>query len=697
MPVRTISLIATVFFCLMGWVYGVSANGAEGNGEAAPTTAPVGLFDLAAPTPAPAAAPAGDTPGTPDLPEGQKVSVGSFGQIDLHIKDLELTKVLQLLSIQSQRNIIAGKGVSGTVSADLYNVDFYDALRAILQPNGYGFKEQNNCLYVYSADDLKKLTDVDHKTVAKVVRLNYLDATDAATFVSKMLSSGGAITLPPAPPDALQPTLSDNGSNKFANAETLVIVDFPENVEQIMNVLEQLDVRPKQVLIDATVLEVKIDEENGWGVDVSAIADLHVSDFTNPLSEAADALSGTVKGSNQQVSNITSSTNVTKNGSLTAGVVANNASVFVHALEQLTTTHILARPKTLVLNRHRADLLVGTQLAYLSTTNTATASTQTVNYLNTGTELTVRPFVSDDGYIRMELKPSIIVGTLRTIGSGSGSTTVPDASTQSLITSVMVRNGQTVVLGGLFQESTTVSKNQMPGLGDVPVLGAAFQGHDDSMIRSETIFLITPTIVKDDFLGATGQRMSDDLELSRIGAREGLLPWSKSKVTAGYMRQALESVQRGNKDKALWDVDRALTLDPTFVEARRLRETLNGDRGNTTGRSLLDDAVNCAIDQQIKTDKIVPPPPPDHPGGAGVPATQPTAHAAPAAPAPATQPARREGVPGTASLVIPGLRGLSPGRAEPSAPELWSQPPDYLAQWQALLPPDRQAAVVSEQ
>ena len=258
MPVRTIPLIAAVFFCLTGWVCGVSASGAEGSGSAGPTTAPANLFDPAPATTAPAADAGGG-----QLPEGQKVSVGSFGQVDLHVKDVDLTKVLQLLSIQSQHNIVAGKGVTGTVSADLYNVDFYDALRAILQPNGYGYKEQANCLYVYSCDDLKKLTDVDHKTIARVVRLNYLDATDAGTFVSKLLSSSGSIALPPPPPDAVTPTLSDDGSNKFANQESLVIVDYPENVEQIVCVLEQLDVRPKQVLIDSTVLEVKIDEENG--------------------------------------------------------------------------------------------------------------------------------------------------------------------------------------------------------------------------------------------------------------------------------------------------------------------------------------------------------------------------------------------------------------------------------------------------
>ena len=148
MPVRTMSC-AAVFFCLAGWVYSASANGAEGKTPAGSATAPASIFDApagpgaaatnpATTNPAAAGLPGSDS-GALDLPEGQKLSVSSFGQIDLHVKDLDLNKVLQLLSVQAQRNIVAGKNVAGTITADLYNVDFFEALRAILQPNGYGY------------------------------------------------------------------------------------------------------------------------------------------------------------------------------------------------------------------------------------------------------------------------------------------------------------------------------------------------------------------------------------------------------------------------------------------------------------------------------------------------------------------------------------------------------------------------------
>src|SRR5690606_15029181 len=123
-------------------------------------------------------------------------------------------------------------------------------------------------------------------------------------------------------------------------------------------------------------------------------------------------------------------------------------------------------------------------------TSTETSTTQTVEFLDIGTQLTLRPFVSDDGFIRMELRPSLSDGTTRSVGAGAGTFIIPDQSTQELTTNVMVKNGQTIVLGGLFKEDTTVSRNQVPGLGDVPVLGLAFKGQDDTVSREEVIFLV---------------------------------------------------------------------------------------------------------------------------------------------------------------------------------------------------------------
>src|SRR5690606_29998342 len=112
-----------------------------------------------------------------------------------------------------------------------------------------------------------------------------------------------------------------------------------------------------------------------------------------------------------------------------------------------------------------------------------------------------------------------------------------------------------------------VDREQVPGLGDIPLLGYGFRGQDDTVNRSEVIFLITPTVVKDEAMYAVGERASDNIEMVRVGAKQGLLPWSRTKQTTNYLHKAVEHYEAGRSDKALWNVNMALTLDPTFVEA----------------------------------------------------------------------------------------------------------------------------------
>ena len=267
----------------------------------------------------------------------------------------------------------------------------------------------------------------------------------------------------------------------------------------------------------------------------------------------------------------------------------------IQALDAVTDTTVLANPKILVLNRQRAELLVGEKLGYLSSTATDTSTTQSVEFLEIGTQLTLRPFVSNDGFIRLELKPSISDGnTSRTVGSF----VVPETTNQELTTNVVVRNGQTIVLGGLFKEDVEVARRQVPFFGDIPLLGVAFKGQDDIVSRNEVIFLITPTIVRDDQLNAIGDQVAGGIERARLGAREGLLPWSETKLKAGYVRDARGFYDKGDTEKALWAVNMALTLDPKSNEAIKIKEMLTGKRlYESTNFSILNKAVDDLLDR----------------------------------------------------------------------------------------------------
>jgi type IV pilus assembly protein PilQ len=538
----------------------------------------------------------------PDLPKGQGVDVSSFGKIDLHVKDLKLTKVLQLLSIQAKKNIIASKKVSGAVSADLYNVDFYEALDAILHPNGYGYRKQGNFIYVYTAEELRKIQKQNREKVHQIIELNYINAADASGFVQPLLSSDGSISVSSQVEEGFKPSLSDGGANSLANIDKLVVYDYKSNVEEIQDVIDKLDKRPKQVRIEATILKAKMVEQNAFGVDFSLFTN-SVDQLSSPLSVVDDLVQGSVgSGSGGNTNNRSVFPN-DANPSISVGTVGTDGAAFVEALDSVTDVNVLASPELLVLNRQKADLLIGRKLGYLSTTQTSTAKTQTVEFLEGGTNLTVRPFISNDGFVRMELQPSLSdPDTSRTVGGGDGGggTVIPEETTQELTTNVLVESGQTVVLGGLFKEDNSVSRRQVPGLGEVPGLGAAFQGQSDDVTRDEVIFLIKPTIMQQDTLAKAGDKMARDIQDSRLGARQGLLPWSRTKLTSSHMKQAMQHNRRGEVDKALWDVNLALYLDPTMVDAIQLKEKLTGEKMQFHDRSRLDNVVDAMVEQQIK-------------------------------------------------------------------------------------------------
>ncbi len=576
-----------VFFCTIGCVCSTSVLGAgEGSGVAAgepiaPDTTPA-LFETASED--------------EQLPQGQQVEVGSFGQIDLHVKDLNLTKVLQLLSIQSQRNIIASRNVAGTISADLYGVDFYEALDAILHTNGFGYREKGQFIYVYTTEEIAQLEDENRELVYEIVRLNYINAADASAYATTLLSSAGSIALSGEAEDGFQPTLSDGGANQSAHQDTLVIRDYAENVEEILALVDRLDTRPRQVLVEATILQARLTEANAFGVDFAVFADLNLTSFTTPLGAVDELITGAGPTFDSGSAVTTSPGNVSKGASsVKFGVVGSDAAVFVRALDSVTDTTVLAKPQVLVLNRQKVDLLVGERLGYLSTTATETSNTQTVEFLDVGTQLTLRPFISDDDFVRMELRPSVSDGSTSLVGGF----VIPDTTTQELVSNVIIRSGQTVVLGGLFKEDTTIGRTNVPGLGNLPVVGTAFKGQDDTVTRSEVIFMIKPTIQKDEDLTKMADSASADIEATRLGMRKGLLPWSRTKLTSKYITDAMQYMKDGNNEKALWSLDKALYLDPTLADALHLKEQITGEKSYFYDRSILKNAVDAAIDDEL--------------------------------------------------------------------------------------------------
>jgi hypothetical protein len=216
-------------------------------------------------------------------------------------------------------------------------------------------------------------------------------------------------------------------------------------------------------------------------------------------------------------------------------------------------------------------------VGYLTTTQTDTATTQTVEFLDTGTHLVFRPYISPNDMIRMELYPRLSSATVTAVSTPSGvPITIPNENTTEVFTNVRVRDGETIVLGGMFKESTTISRRSVPLLGDIPIAGNAFKGQVDQVRREEVIFLLTPTVVKDERLAEMGQDSLEIMDAVRVGARSGLLPWSREQITANYNRDALEAFRNGELDLALFYADSSLRQNAHQPELRQLRASLTG-------------------------------------------------------------------------------------------------------------------------
>jgi len=500
------------------------------------------------------------------------VRVSPQGRVEMHVRDLDLASVLQMLSIQSQRNIVASKDVSGKVTANLYNVTFEEALTAILDSNGCGWREQGHFIYVYTADELKQIAADARQRVTRLFRLSYTRALDAQVMVQPLLSSEGKISLTPPAEVGVAASSDAAGGNALAGSDTLMVVDYPERIESIAKMIAEIDQRPKQVLIEATILRVRLDEDNALGVDFNLVGGVDFQNLSSTSNGITDLNTGQLPSNDLQKTTYTARGDFTESvpkGGFTFGIINDSVAVFVRALEQVTDTTVLANPKILTLNKQRGEVIVGRRDGYLTTTVTQTSAIQSVEFLETGTQLRFRPFVGDNGFIRVEVHPEDSTG-------GLTAANLPFEQTTEVTTNIIVRDGHTILIGGLFREVSSAARAQIPLIGNLPVAGSLFRSTKDNTQREEVIILLTVHIVKDDekSLSDASEKLNQDVERFRVGMRKGLQWFGRERLAQAHYQWAVENLEKGHFSRALWDLDLALNNNPKFLAAIKLKEQL---------------------------------------------------------------------------------------------------------------------------
>lgn len=514
----------------------------------------------------------------PDLPPAKAsgVALDGNGGVELHVADMPISEALQLLSLEGKRNIIASPDVSGTVTANLYGVTFEQALEAILTPNGAGFRKIGPFVYVYTIDELEAMdAPPDDERVTRVFRLSYINAADAHTYVTPMLGEGESATASPEPSVSLANTPADGGGSGNAAQDFLIVTASAQKLERIEHVLSQLDVRPKQVLIEATILRAQLNDANGLGIDFSIVGGVDLEQLGATSNAIQDLTLGQLPKERLELFNAIGTTDFADqvpSGGFTLGIIKDKVAVFLRALEQVTDTTVLANPKILALNKQKGQVIVGRRDGYLTTTVTETQTIQSVEFLVTGTQLIFRPFIGDDGWVRMELHPEDSVGFVSAQG-------LPSEQTTEVTTNVLVKDGQTILIGGLFREVTTATNQQIPGLGNLPFLGSLVRSQNDSSDREEVVILLTIKIVKDqDEYADASNAVLEDMERIRVGSRRRLLWHGRERIAQTQYRKALEKLKVGDTRKALWHAELALDYRPRLLSAIRLKERLSAHR-----------------------------------------------------------------------------------------------------------------------
>lgn len=398
-------------------------------------------------------------------------------RVSLVVRDATIGEVLAMIAEQHGLNIVTGDQVDGTVSVSLHNVPLQDALDSILTANGYTWNLHQSVLVVSTLSTETRLSPFAQGRIVRVFDLNFVSSVDVNRVVTGLLSPVGQSFYAETSP-----------TDQRRTREQLVIEDMPAYVARVEDYLIQADRPPMQVLIEAHILEVQLEDDTVSGVDLDALLRVANSRITWDSVGFADP------GADP---------------SFFIGIDGTDLDGLIQLLKTTTDAKTLASPKVLAVNGQEARIQIGGQLGYFVTTTTQTSTLQNVDFLDVGVVLRVTPIISQDGRVLMHVKPEVSNGQVNPI------TGLPEEDTTEVETTVMLEDGRAMVIGGLIQEELIELENKIPYLGDLYLVGRLFQRRTMTRERTEIIVALVPRIVPYD-----GQyACREEVEVSRATTR----------------------------------------------------------------------------------------------------------------------------------------------------------------------------------
>ena len=430
-------------------------------------------------------------------------------RLTLNFQDIETRAVLQLLAETSGRNIVVSDTVQGNVTLRLRNVPWDQALDIVMTTKGLDMRENGNVIIVAPAEEIAAREQADLEARAAIgelepmysefLQVNYAKASDLAGLIGGSSGEGGSL-------------LSERGTVGIDDrTNTLLVQDTAERLQDIRRLVRTLDIPIRQVLIESRIVVVNDDFSRDLGVRLGATA------YSENSTDGATVISGTGVGTDTMVTSILDNLADPANGTIfpiQLPDLANRYNVNVPiadaagrfslavlesdylidleltAMETEGRGEIVSTPRVVTANQKEAIIEQGVEIPYQESASSGATTTQ---FKKAVLSLTVTPQITPDNNIIMDLRVSKDnVGEL--VASATGGF-VPSIDTRSVQTQVLVNDGQTVVLGGIYETERRETLTKVPFLGDIPGVGVMFRSRASTTNQSELLIFVTPRIL----------------------------------------------------------------------------------------------------------------------------------------------------------------------------------------------------------
>ena len=433
-----------------------------------------------------------------------------------NFQDIPVRSALQLIADESGLNLVASDSVSGGVTLRLDNVPWDQALDVILRAKSLDKRRDGNVIWIAPQAELAKyeqdIADAKLKAqdtaelVTDYVPISYGKASDIAKLLTSgsLQSSGGGTSS-----SSQHGFLSARGSVSFdIRTNTLLLNDTPEKIKQLRELIAVLDKPVQQVLIESRLVVANDSFTRDLGAQLGVSGERAVGNKSVIVGGGIP----TVTGNSSEYFSNTAGTTYTTNGlnvnlpltnaagSIGVGIIGKNFALDLElqAAQTEGRSEVISSPRVITANQQEAVIRQGQEIGYVTYQNSTgggTSGTATVAFKDAVLELKVTPTITADNriYLLINVTKDALAGYITVPGSGQ----VPTINTSSVNTSALVDNGQTVVLGGIYEINNSNTVTKVPGLGDIPGIGILFRTTSRSNTKAELLIFVTPRILSE--------------------------------------------------------------------------------------------------------------------------------------------------------------------------------------------------------